>query len=720
MSRVVDLNIDPDKWNTQTSNKIHGSRYEHAFEGYIKYEYYISSSNSLFKLASLEYNGHKLKFPSPTTLILKFYTYFTNNNILLAIQIRGGKNIYFTNPDTGKDINGDTKFDEFITTNNTPLNESTDIKEILDNVVKNKGLDYEGLSDDIKKKLWKANAITFDISQKPIKSKEKHVTYKSYITDVEVTVIDSGKIANTYPKVQHKASTPFYIRGLKDAGRKDVNIYNGFPNDPLDNFTVYYATSDSSYNDPLLVVVTTQDISSTDQRFIKSQYYISKNQGSTEWDIRRIEYPGIDDSELKEILTSIARHSKLYINKVNDSGDLQKKLTDITEGLIIDFSLATGDSGTYDSGNGKKVLYKRTKYDGYSSICHADTFTSFSIKDIKVTSDVSVSGVTLPTGTILSRLRVFYYGTDKTEYPLMVYFKYVSAGKKMWIRRYYGDTIWQESTDHSPTSDLDYPAIKKVIEQLNIPRITIDLSQTGEYIPTGNILKLKVDKSGVSGSGFYKFAQTAPRDLGFKIKGVTHKGNTLNGIKSNDHLDRITAYYEGQDPKNKENLLMIELLKKRGNSNMYVYYCREDKESGWIVIPRQTEKLDGIPLTSKLKELKEKLDAKKKKTKQAEGGDKGGTEPNGETGKGAGGVDKGDNKGQESAGGGSAGNEARNSDYVDAEAQPDAATLQSSSNSGAIAGGVLGAIVCIVLLALLIKKVGPSVRAHFETRNPPL
>ncbi|EKX72312.1 hypothetical protein BEWA_047770 [Theileria equi strain WA] len=713
-----ELDIDPEKIDSYVSQDIRGIKDDQYFKPYTRYGY--SATSSSFQLNSVSYSKIKFDHFPVIANVERFYTYFNDNKKLpLAFQAYTSdqRYHYYTTGNIINSTKADATFEEFITKEGPGSGRTKEHDKeltynqtinVLQNIEQNGKLEYSDLVDEIKRNLWRTNDVFFDLSKKPQSGTEKVTKYNSDTTGIEIIV----KIATSggFLKVQHDTKTnnfPFHIKGLKDPDEKIIVMSSGFPNDLLEKFSVYYKMDDKSYKHPFMIILNLSK--DKDPRYLESKYIILRNKTNT-WSIRRITVNNLDEEkDLTKILKSVDSSGNVDFEKLDS--DLKNKLTDVTENLLIDLTKTTEERGTYNSD--KKIIpYRKIVSTGYSFISHADTFNGFTVTAIKVTTQHSINSQDLiPKRTDrLDRLKVFYNGST-TKDPSLIYFLY-SSGKRNWISRHLGDTTWKEQKDHLPTSDVDSEKIRSLLEKLKIPNVQIDLSKpnTGNstYQPEDNTLKFKVEsKQDPPDSGFWKFMYTMTQNnQPFTVESVKHGKTPLNGISPPDKLLSISVYYLGEDPGDVKKLLLVEVALS-GNSK-YLYYEKKDENANWTVLSthEQGTKLEGSLLTQKLNQLKEKQHPKKHETKKekenkSESQEKKEEELTKETHNG--GTSRQDSSGNNSS-----------------SSESTVASPQTSSNAGKIAGGVIGALLFIVLTALLVKKVGPAVRAQLESRNPPL
>ncbi|EKX73860.1 hypothetical protein BEWA_038980 [Theileria equi strain WA] len=605
---TVNLDIGPKKRN-ETQAGVKGALNSNPIlNGYDRYEY-VKNLEGTFTLSGLSYGGQKFTLIVTTSIqnVSKVVVYFRQaGDTLLTIRVSTAvRHYYYTNHRVGQPINRIAEFDEFVTVKGKVLNESTNIKEILDSVVKNKRLNYDDLSDGIKEKLWRAAAVIFDLSKTSNR-------YNSDVTNAEVNVTFSTKIEKKYPKIQHNPTyTPFYIKGIKNTDGGNIDVPGGFPNDGLNEFNVHYKEGDNNHEHPLLITLNVRkEEGGNDQKYISSKYYISKNKTNT-WDIRRVSATGIKDDELGEIIKNIENNERLNVELLKKY--IQDKLKDLTQDLVIDIDEAakqSEESGKYRSGD-RDIPYKREIYNNYGVVSHADTFISFTIREIKVKGNEFISTELLPpNGTRLSRLKVFYNGNPKDNEPLLIYILYSDLSQKKWICRYSGDKEWFSlgSGDTTPASDMDSERITKLLEKLNIPNVRIDLSKSvGSYQPIGNILYFTV-KNGKADTSMIQKYQHARQDGGnFSVKSVVDTtGKILSGISSPHALGSVSAFYSKDDP-SLSTPLFVEL--EKSDENKYLYFHRETQnmwtekkrdgtaQSGWAA------KLGSPELEAEVEEL---------------------------------------------------------------------------------------------------------------------
>ncbi|EKX72501.1 hypothetical protein BEWA_049680 [Theileria equi strain WA] len=714
MSREI-LDIDPDKWNTQTS-QISGSKDNHTLSPYFKYEYSNISGRSSLKLVSLQYKDQKLQISLPSTLISKVATYFTKDNErLLALYIETTtKHIYYTNKDSSKPITKDSLFDYFLTKYGNTLR-TTNIKTILDSVHAKKSLDYDNLSEEIRKKLWRGNDIYFDLSQKPTNNVQ-NAEYLSEVTGVKVIIKKTITPNNKFLEVNHApkvTGSSFHIRGFSNSSNENVRVNDDFPYDLLKKFTVYYSLTDSTYIDPLLVVLTPENLTG-DPMYVSSKYLISKHNDNVQWEMCRVKDGFVVDHAIEEILKNIQENTKLNLEK---NPDLKEKLKDITYDLFIDLTRNFDkNEGQYTSDD-KQIPYRKIVSTGYSFISHAETFNGFTVKEIK-TRETTIKHPTIPINARIRKLCVFYSGTSETTDPLLIYFLERSGNAK-WIYRYLGDKEWKILSAGAPSSYTDSKRILELLNEYSVSSVMVDLSNTGgSYIPDGNTLTFKVTSTeDPPNSGFWKFKHTSATGQTFQVKSVKHTEKTqLSGISSSGPLDSVSAYYYGgSTPADLTRLLLIELSSSGGGRHKYFH--RETKDA------HTWSEYHGSGGGSKLEDIKKTLDDLKKvqfpQEKQEEyeppqttGSSRsnsqfhtpGNTDPKNE---------KSRNEHDESSD--------KEERFLGGRDNLSTSSKDSSDSSGsAIAGGIVGGLACLCILGVLIWKVGPSMRVFILSRNPPL
>ncbi|EKX72340.1 hypothetical protein BEWA_048070 [Theileria equi strain WA] len=600
----VDLDIGPAKRNISQSESIKGTFESNGPSGYTKYVYKKSNSGT-FTLSRLSYGGKKFTLIVTTSIhdVSKVVVYFKQvEGTLLAIHVSTNvKQYYYTNYNTSTSINEYSWFDEFITVCGKVLDESTEIKEILENIDKNTRLYYYRLSSGIKGNLWRSNDIVFNLTKNPKNN------YSSELTDVAISPKQVETAIAGYNKVKHEiASEPFFVRKI-ELSSGDIQLGNEVPNVPIREFNAYYSTSDSGYSNPLLVLLDVKQQEDVDQyKYIPNKYLLSKTEDTKNWDIRRID-GSLGDKELRKVLENIVVNQRLIVEKLEEN--VQKKLTDISKDLIIyitrDFSVDNKNVGSYDS-EGKTVYYKKYTGNGYTRIKHCYTFFSFTVREINFDDNHSISG-NLPSSnnTVYS---LSSYSTaisnGNSGNPLLLYLYY--GEKDHWLKRQCADITWKEHNDNStPTSDVDSEKINKLLEELKIPNVQINISQNGQYQPTGNTLQFSVNGSEYPpGSGFWKFEHAmSTLKQPFTVKSVMHGTILLNGIELTDLLEKVTAYYYGGNPSDEKKLLFVELLRKDGQ-NKHVYYSRPLVTGySWTMEERST-KLDEVKLKQMLDALK--------------------------------------------------------------------------------------------------------------------
>ncbi|EKX72999.1 hypothetical protein BEWA_015600 [Theileria equi strain WA] len=501
MSSGIRLDIHKDKWNQTEGIKcetynIHG--------GYHSYKYYSEPGKGKpFGLSAILYDGELLSgilpYPVPVNYL---FTYFNNSwTKLLGLHLqRNDTQTYFLNPDTDRDIKYVT-FTEF-TIHSTSSLGNRELWDVLGNVEADNGFNLGILgssNNSIAKKLVESNTyVIFDLG----KTSKK---YNSEITNEQVTVTSGGKIANTYPKIQHAPTTePFYIKGLKSPKGQYIKVKGGFPNEPLDgSVNVYYKSVGNT--DPLLIELKLKTLASDIGGYIISKYYISKTANGLEWDIHKVAGVGIGDSDLKAVLEYLSSENKLDIDSLPPT--VSGKLKDLTKDLEIDLTRTTedkvGDTKSYTS-NGVNIPYikEKNQVHGYWVVRHANAFLSFSVKSIKTGSGGNITGNNLPpSGTLLGGLYAYYadssynklvlieligfHNPDLSGYPIYVYYYYKYKGPK-WEGYILSTTVNNNASD-----------ISKVITHVKENGGKINLKKLGDRGLTNKLTKYRPDDTGL-------------------------------------------------------------------------------------------------------------------------------------------------------------------------------------------------------------------------------
>ncbi|EKX72310.1 hypothetical protein BEWA_047750 [Theileria equi strain WA] len=410
-----------------------------------------------------------------------------------------------------------------------------------------------------------------------------------------------------YNKVQHSIGTePFFVRQIKVPTGGDIQLGDEVPNVPIREFNVYY--SSTNYSDPLLVLLNIRQLGDVKAlKYVPDKYMLSKNYDAITWDIRRIG-SSLNDTELEEVLGEIYSKNKLDVGELKE--DVQKKLTDITKDLNINlsgnFPAEHGNSvGSYDSG-GNKIYYKKFTDHGYTRIKQCYTLYDFTVQDIKFDGDHTIETSNLPLkDTPIKTLEVYYKDTSSTNDPLMIYILYGDY-RQRWLYRYSGDLVWTLVGGDGPSaqSSMNEKDIIKILGERTIPRVSIDLTKTnGSYTPTGNTLTFTVSiEHNPASSGFFQFIHTRSENKKFRIIQITHNGDHLYGIYSEEVLASVSGFYPDYTPSDPTKLLMVEIVDKSHN---YTYYYRAKNESKWVKLERKgTEKLENIHLRNQLEKLK--------------------------------------------------------------------------------------------------------------------
>lgn len=564
--------------------------------GYTKH--YYSKSGS-FTVSSVSYKSTKLTIDiSKDTVITKIITYFTkNDDKLLCVYIHRKEScIYYINPNIDSPIGPSTYFEEFMTANKTILDENY-LSTVLKNVEDNKSINYRVLPGDIREKFLRSNDVFFDLRKTSGTTSSSGKKYFSDFTAMEVNLTD--RKVGQYPKVQHYPTNhPFYIKGIKDPNGKDIKVEGGFPNDPLNEFNVYY--KDDNYKDPLLVELKV-NLGTGSTGYIPEKYLISKNGEKTEWDIIRIAGTWMGDNDLKAILDNIVENDKLEVEKLGDS--VKNKFKDITKNLIINLNASfTSETGMYSS-EGQSIHYKVEKSTGYTVVQHASKFPTFTVTKIETSSgDITYPTFLPPPDTLINNLKIYYKGTD-TKDPLLIYLSY--GHERKWLKKHIGDTTWTPLNNNILSRREDSGEIQKVLKQCSIPNVEIDLSKPADhsYTPVGTSLSFRVTRSPIQKSSYVEFKHTKDPRGEFTLKQVKN-GGTLSDISSEATLSSVSAFYSGNTPAGNK-LLMVQLEKSDGSSNgQYEYYKRTDKSgSNWTKDLTQTSKLQDIGLIAQLSKL---------------------------------------------------------------------------------------------------------------------
>ncbi|EKX72392.1 hypothetical protein BEWA_048590 [Theileria equi strain WA] len=408
----------------------------------------------------------------------------------------------------------------------------------------------------------------------------------------------------------------------------------------------------------------------------KCYYYVNKNaKNSTNGHGRFSSFITLDkgslrNDEIEYILNTLTENAHFDASTLYKSlkGKLQYLTKDITIDLTRTFTVDNKNIGSYDSGYGL-IHYKRFIRTGYTIVQHYAKF-DFRVRRIKFDGDHFIESYLFlpPEDDLIESIEVYYNGNSSTKYPLSICFLYNGIVKK-WILRNSGDINWTilDTKSGNLEGELNTLNVVGILSARSIPKVLIDLSRDSSYKPRDNTIDFYVAKEEVEIPNLfklkhYRIESDESGNAPFKVHGVMHGTIPLVGIKSNDKLESVSAYYYGTSIA-VDKLLLVELRSQNGDT--FRYYERTDKkgESMWSTSPEsggRTTQVNGNELNIELERLKK--------------------------------------------------------EYI-----LDLPRIDSSnSSSGAIAGAVIGGLACVVALGVLIWKVGPSVRIYMASRRQTL
>ncbi|EKX73948.1 hypothetical protein BEWA_039860 [Theileria equi strain WA] len=223
------------------------------------------------------------------------------------------------------------------------------------------------------------------------------------------------------------------------------------------------------------------------------------------------------------------------------------------------------------------------------------------------------SGITF-SGRI-SSVFVYNYPSGPEGIPLLICLPYTYNS---WFERTSVDSnTWKSVGGSKPTSTFDKEKILKILKAI-LPTVVINIGQGTGLSSHGSSItysdsseQIEATRQDLTGS-FSSLSHSVKGKSTFILGGIKHNGFPLQGIPQNLVVKNVKAYYEGQDPENKEKLLVVGLEKRdTGSRNNHVYYSRETKTSIWKPDLQKNTKSGAPPLTTQLREIKEKLSAGK-------------------------------------------------------------------------------------------------------------
>ncbi|AFZ79857.1 hypothetical protein BEWA_027060 [Theileria equi strain WA] len=548
MNGGVRLDLDPTKFN-ESYGDIKGSKnYSGVPEGYTSYKYANSGNSQAFVLFALLFKEKLLpgilQYP---TSVISVRTYFDTSGtklLLIYLTVSDGNHKYYLNPDTGEELEN-VIFTEFVSKNKETLS-TPELTNVLYNITLYHGFNLIQFNIEHETETIKViggnSYLIFDLSK--ITS-----TYKSEVTQEQVTLSRAIKIDHTYSSIKHHTKySSFYVKGIKLGNNSEyMKVKGGFPNDPLTEFNVYY-THDKY--DPYLV---TLKITFIGGAHIPSEYYLTKTkkEGTGEWDIRKVG-SHIDKVGISKILRNISENNRLDVSSIEDS-DLKNKLGDISKGLSIDLTLATdnivGQTKSYNS-EGIRIPYKKEKIENYWKVIHAYGMPSFILSGIQVSTNQFIEpGKLPPSGTLFAAFNVYYTGEDYKE-PVIIeviclYDKFENGSPRYtyyYSQEYYEDKwvgYFLTTTFKDIATDL-----LNVIEHVKKNNHRINLGNLGEL--NGQLTKYPPDKIEYGRNGITDIVfDLTKKPKGSNIESQTIYQSNINGVDVNLNLDRssIPGYH---------------------------------------------------------------------------------------------------------------------------------------------------------------------------------
>ncbi|EKX72295.1 hypothetical protein BEWA_047600 [Theileria equi strain WA] len=291
----VDLDIDPKKKDNPGSG-IKGDVKDDHPQGYKRYEY--KKSSKPLEITGFKYDKHKLLnlISISGIQITKVVTYFDKKgNKLLVIHVEASKeHYYYTNISDGP-VNGETKFDSFVTVGKNALNENSEIKTIL-KMVENGERPKPEEVPNLKSKLR-------DLSENLIinlnEAEKSSVSFGKYNAGEKKEIHFDKKISTDFSYIIHcYGLTDFTVTSIKT---KTGDIPSGIiPTKRIRKLKVFY-NGDPKDSEPLLIYFLE---SSGTNKWI-CQYY-----GDTDWENVNsrdgIPANDNDDKKIKNLLENIA------------------------------------------------------------------------------------------------------------------------------------------------------------------------------------------------------------------------------------------------------------------------------------------------------------------------------------------------------------------------------------------------------------------------------
>ncbi|AFZ79801.1 hypothetical protein BEWA_026500 [Theileria equi strain WA] len=225
-------------------------------------------------------------------------------------------------------------------------------------------------------------------------------------------------------------------------------------------------------------------------------------------------------------------------------------------------------------------------------------------EDIHTTSRGYIGNIKRNDLTILSAPRYvnevhLFWRTGGPCNPPLLCYEY--EGSKLWFKRHCGDLHWRPLVNRKLSRDYDPREIQKVLKKTLVPRVTINLKESRPYNPAGNTTYFGVSESITD--AYVRLKHTKVPFGPFTVKNDKHGQTRLNGIKSGEKLESISAFYDGHNPIGIP--LLIELKSQGGTT--FKYYKRSKNKAAWTELNRPGE--DARPLVGE--ELRTQLERMK-------------------------------------------------------------------------------------------------------------
>ncbi|EKX72415.1 hypothetical protein BEWA_048820 [Theileria equi strain WA] len=509
--------------------------------------------------------------------------------------------------------------------------------------------------------------VTVNISRYPREPKDQAVKQNGlryyYDSDNGTVLLTDGwypDLEGTYRKFTH---TP------KGGSIKEI-LHNGKPLSKFDgleshtNISVYYWSLDNTCSKPLLI-----------QLGEGNEYYTTNN-GST-W-------------TKQGSMTADILKSKL------DGQNCERN-----QAHIVDLSQKNEkSSSTYYnclSCNKPKIrVYNGGHYYGHT------VSGSFPISGFKNAGTWQTGLSSLKT---VSTIRVYW---DRSAPNLIVVQFQRGSTDRYFRKNARGGNSWIEvSADSSETA---------LSTTVTTPSVDLDLSNiSGKPYTVGSTKVIVAVLDSYIGDGYLKHEHSLRGSL-FNVRSVHHGTTPLTDITFSEKLESVSAFYYGvNNPTDLPMPLLVELAIKTSNQTTHKYYQKDKNGNNWTEYPGSgggTE-LDNDKLKAELEKLKKEYNLElpspplvQKPTPSPPTDSRSSSTPNNIQGNSG-------HKHHEHNNGGS-------HNHRSEVGVRSTSAKRNSTSSGVIVGGVIGGILCIAILALFIKRVGPSVKTYMASRRQTL